>query len=89
MSPNAIAIWTFTTVFLVLMLAAVVYCRYLLHRQPRTADTDDFGFYDLDIMTSPTTSPTVPMTSPLTPRQGRLPAYLDITALRPSDDTSL
>ena len=89
MSPNVIVTWTLTTAFVVLILAAVAYSRYLLHSQPRS--TDEYGFVVMTIMTPPDGVPTQrSLSDPTTPglATNRIPTYLDLSALRPTGDTS-
>jgi hypothetical protein len=86
MTPNAIVAWIFTSAFVLLILAAVVFCRYLLRRQPHT--TDMFGFIDMTILAHITTRQ--PLADPTTLTNPDLvPTYLDISALRSADDTQV
>jgi hypothetical protein len=80
MSPNVIATWTLATAFIAVILAAVAYCRYLLHTQPRS--TDAYGFVVINI-TTPLPDATTPDSA-----TNRTPAYLDLSVLRPPDDMS-
>jgi uncharacterized membrane protein YcaP (DUF421 family) len=84
MTPITIATWIFISAFILLLLAAVVFCRYLLHRQPHTTDVFDFVY--MTILARVTTRQ--PLADPTTPiNLDLLPAYLDILALRSTDDT--
>jgi hypothetical protein len=84
MMPNAIIAWIFTSAFVILILAAVILGRYLLHRQPHT--TDVFGFIDMTILANVTTRrPLADLTTPTDP--DHVPVYLDISALHFTDDT--
>jgi hypothetical protein len=89
MSPNVIVTWTLATAFIVVILAAVAYSRYLLHSQPRSID--EYGFVIMTIMTPPNDAPAQrSLSDPTTPdlATNRIPTYLDLSALRPPGDTS-
>jgi hypothetical protein len=90
-SPDTIVAWVFTTAFVTLLLVIVAIGRYYRHRHHRTMDIlshlqDDLAFISMDVIHVPNDAPTQRSSVNTTSPGLRTSTYLDITALRLTDD---